>query len=303
MTALIDHVDRYLRLRRALGYQLRDHERLLGSFVTFVEDRGTSTLTTADTLDWAAGAASAGELGRRISVVRGFASYLAAFDETTEVPPARIGPSSFVRRTPYLFGDEEVVALREEASKLRPASFAETMTTLIGLLAATGLRPGEAYRLDRGDVDTSSLRLVVRDTKWDRSRLLPLHHTTVEALQSYASTRRSSPGEVAFFFGRSGGRLTSADAAHAFRGLCIAAGVSAPPGRRAPRLYDFRHSFAVAALRDWHRGGLDVEALLPVLSAYLGHLAPANTYWYFEAAPELLEAVTARGASVIGERR
>ena len=241
MTALIDHVDRYLRLRRALGYQLRDHERLLGSFVTFVEDRGTSTLTTANTLDWAAGAASAGELGRRISVVRGFASYLAAFDEATEVPPARIRPSSFVRRTPYLFGDEEVVALREEASKLRPASFAETMTTLIGLLAATGLRPGEAYRLDRGDVDTSSLRLVVRDTKWDRSRLVPLHHTTVEALQSYTNTRRSSPGEVAFFFGRSGGRLTSADAASAFRGLCIAAGVSAPPGRRAPRLYDFRH--------------------------------------------------------------
>lgn len=304
MTALVDHVDRYLRLRRALGYQLRDHEGLLVSFVAFVEERGMTTVTTAAALDWASRASSAGGVGRRLSVVRGFAAYLVAFDDATEVPPERIGPSTFVRRTPYLFSDEEIAALLEAASlELRPESFGDTMATLIGLLSATGLRPGEAYRLDRGDVDIASRRLVVRDTKWERSRLVPTHDTTAEALSRYASSRHSSAGEAGFFVGRSGARLTSKVAVHAFRRLCTAAGVAAPAGRRAPRLYDFRHRFAVVTLRDWHRAGLDVEALLPVLSAYLGHLAPANTYWYFEAAPELLAAVADRGASSLGARR
>ena len=303
MTALPDHVDRYLQLRRALGYQLRDHERLLASFVTFLEEEGLTTLSVAAALDWAGRGASVGDLGRRLSVVRGFASYLVAFDESTEVPPPRIAPSGWARRTPYLFSDEEVAALRDAASELRPIAFGETMATLLGLLAATGLRPGEAYRLEGDDVDLASSRLVVRDTKWDRSRVVPLHATTVEALLGYSSTSRSSSGEAAFFLGRSGGPLSSAEAARTFRRLCEASGISAPSGRRAPRLYDFRHRFAVATLRDWHRAGLEVESLLPVLSAYLGHLVPANTYWYFEAAPELLEAVASRGASSIGARR
>ena len=303
MTALSDHVDRYLQLRRALGYRLRDHERLLASFVIFLEEEGLTTLSVAAALDWAGRGASVGDLGRRLSVVRGFASYLVAFDESTEVPPARIAPSGWARRTPYLFSDEEVADLRDAASELRPVAFGETMATLLGLLAATGLRPGEAYRLEGDDVDLASSRLVVRDTKWDRSRVVPLHETTVEALGDYASTRRSASGEAGFFLGRSGGPLSSAEAARTFRRLCASSDISAPSGRRAPRLYDFRHRFAVATLRDWHRAGLEVESLLPVLSAYLGHLAPANTYWYFEAAPELLEAVASRAASSIGARR
>lgn len=302
MTALMDHVDRYLTLRRALGYQLRDHEPLLASFVSFVEAKGMSTVSTAAALDWAFGATSTGGVARCLSVVRGFASYLVAFDESTEVPPERIGPSGFVRRTPYLFSDGEVAALREATSELRPAPFAATMATLIGLLSATGLRPGEAYRLDRGDVDIPARRLVVRDTKWDRSRLVPFHDTTAEALLAYASSQESSTDNEAFFVGRSG-RITSKEAVHAFRHLCTTAGVVAPTGRRAPRLYDFRHRFAVVTLRDWHRAGLEIEPLLPVLSAYLGHLAPANTYWYFEAAPELLDAVANRGAHTLGARR
>jgi integrase/recombinase XerD len=179
------------------------------------------------------------------------------------------------------------------------------MATFLGLLAATGIRPGEAYRLNRSHVDLEAGELAVLNSKFDKSRVLPLHRTTVAALRRYARWRDGVvlADEPAFFLdpwaeARIGSRETSA----AFRDLLAELAIAAPAGRRAPRLYDLRHSFAVQTLIDWHRAGIDVQRRLPVLSAYLGHLVPANTYWYLEAAPELLALVARRVAPSFEEQ-
>lgn len=162
------------------------------------------------------------------------------------------------------------------------------------------MRPGEAYRLDCDQVDLVAGELAVTSSKFAKSRVLPLHPTTVEALRDYRARRDlvARPGEVAMFLSRAGRRrVASAQAAATFRSLLVATAIEAPPGRRPPRLYDLRHSFAVHTLIDWHQAGVDVQARLPVLSAYLGHLVPANTYWYLEAAPELMAVVAGRLAA------
>jgi len=297
MTYLSEHLSRYLALRRALGYQLNEHGRLLPSFVSYLEKAGEQTMTVKAAQAWAneTGPASASRL---MSVVRGFAMYMSAFDEATEIPPSRIAPAETNRKRPYLFTDEQVGALLEAARSLSPKPWAATMATLIGLLAATGIRPGEAYRLDRADVDLGTGELSVLNSKFGRSRILPLHSTTVKALRRYSTERdRARPTERAFFLTRRGLRIKDGQASTAFRELLVAASITAPVGWRQPRLYDFRHRFAVNTLVDWHRRGVDVQRQLPVLSAYLGHLVPGNTYWYFEAAPELLGVVGGRMSS------
>jgi integrase len=175
------------------------------------------------------------------------------------------------------------------------------MATLIGLLVSMGLRPGEAYRLRRDDVDLERGELAVLNSKFGKSRLLPLHPSSVEALGCYAARRDKAAerGEGAFLIGRSGRRIAHDQAGESFRSLLATADIVAPAGRRAPRLYDLRHGFAVQTLIDWHTAGVDVQRQLPLLSAFLGHLVPANTFWYLEAAPELLAIVAARVGAML----
>lgn len=251
-------------------------------------------------LAWASLAEGQATIARRLSVVRGFATYLVGFDPATEIPPRRLAPSGVHRLVPYLFSKGQIRALLEAARCLGPESWGATLSTFVGLLAATGLRPGEAYRLDRAQVDLTGGQLAVVNSKLDKSRLLPLHPSTVAALRRYGRRRdQTAPAsQTAFFLDRTGrGRLQSSQAALAFRDLLAGTAIWAPPGRRPPRLYDLRHSFAVHTLIDWHRAGLDVQRKLPALSAYLGHLVPANTYWYLEASPELLGLVARRLAA------
>jgi integrase len=289
MSTLDERLDSHLALRRALGYQLREHEKILGAFVAHLVSRSERVVTVLSTRDFAATAPSAAATHQRVSMVRGFAQYLSAFEPATEIPPPGCCPAAGERRSPYLYSPEELAALLGAARALRPAPWGASMATLIGLLASCGLRPGEAYRLDRVDVDLERGRLVVLNSKLGKSRLLPLHESCVRALGDYAAIRDELDGdEPAFLLNRSGHRITSAQADRTFGRLLRVCSISAAPGRRAPRLYDLRHGFAVQTLIDWHRAGAGVQRELPVLSAYLGHLVPANTYWYLEAAPELL---------------
>jgi integrase len=212
-------------------------------------------------------------------------------DERNEVVPTEIVPSRPSRATPFLYTDEQVKTLMQAArglpSPIRQASF----QTIVGLLWATGMRIGEALKLDTADVDLAHGILTVRETKFGKSRELPIHETTASALHAYAKCRVRlcrQAGVPAFFLSAAGTRILYCNFHLGFQELVRAAGIERRSASCRPRPHDLRHSFAVRTLIGWYRDGRDVQAMLPRLSTYMGHVNPANTYWYLSAAPELL---------------
>jgi len=310
MSAFADHAQQYLSLRRALGHKLDEAHRLLPRYVAYLDAGGAETVTVALALGWATEPPGGGPpstvWGRRMAVTRGFARHLSAFDSRTEVPPlGLLAPTTTHRAVPYLYSDAETAALMCAARLLRCPLRAATYETLIGLLAVTGMRIGEAIRLDRDDVDWDDESLVVRDTKFGKSRRLPLHPSTIDALAAYAGVRdRRCPAatEPAFLLTRAGTRIIYTDALAVFHTLLERAGVERGAPRR-PRPHDYRHSFAVATLLEWYRDGGDVAVRMPWLSTYLGHSSPISTYWYLSAAPELMGLAAARLQEPLEGRR
>ena len=305
MSVLRHHAEDYLQVRRTLGYKLRGEGLLLANFVGYLERAGASTVTTRAAVQWSrlATAASPAYLARRMRVARGFARYLAAFDPSTEVPPADLFPCSKYRPTPYIYTEAETLALMAAARSLQPPLRAATYEALIGLLAATGLRISEATALDRDDVHWRGSSLVVRESKYNKSREVLLHNSTLAALRRYAVTRdRLCPRPLApsFFVSTRGTRLLHVTVYPGFRALVRQAGLGDISGPSRPKLHSFRHSFAVYTLRDWLADGGDVAARLPALSTYLGHGEPKATYWYFTAVPELLALAAGRLEAAFG---
>ncbi len=301
MSALRVRAEEYLAMRRALGFKLESHGPRLMSFVGFCEDRGVGTVTTDLAVEWATSTArgSGHEVyqARRLDVVRIFARHLQPLEPATEVPPEDVLDRRQWRVPPYLYSPQEVTALMSAAGTLRPALRAVTWRTLIGLLAVTGMRQGEACRLGRDDVDLNGEAITIEDTKFGKSRMVFLHPTAAAALRIYARARDEVfPGAASgtFLVNSLGRPLDSRNTSKTFAGLVTAAGITAPPGQRAPRLHDLRHVFTVATLLDWYRDGGDVQARLPVLSTWLGHIDPKSTYWYLSAVPELLALAAAR---------
>jgi integrase/recombinase XerD len=296
----------YLTLRRKLGYTLKETEWLLTSFVAWLEEHGETHITTAQALAWATRPAGADRRWhqRRLGVARGFARHLAAICPQTEVPPAGLLPAVCTRTTPYLYSRADITALLAAAAALSPPLRAATYQTLIGLLAVTGMRIGEAIALEGADVGDKALLLTIRKAKPGSARTIPLHPTTVEALGRYARLRDEQfpdPRTPAFFASTRGTRLAYSDANKTFRALTQAAGLEGRSGQRRPRAHDLRHSFAVATLLRWQQAGADVDARLPLLSAMLGHADPASTYWYLQAAPELLAIAARRLQQILAE--
>jgi integrase/recombinase XerD len=297
MTVLSEHLSRYLQLRRALGYGYQHHDRLLGDFVSYLETSDHTTVTVDTALGWASDTTTDRSSATRLTAVRGFARYLAAFDERTQIPPTGLIRENHVRPTPYIYSPCEITALITAAKKLTPPRWAATMATVIGLMATTGLRPGEVYRLARSHVDFADAQLRVMHSKHGKSRQIPLHPTTVSALRRYARMRDrafAEPTSDGFFLTPEGADLRSELVTDTFARLLNAVPIHTPDGRRPPRLGDVRHTFAVSTLLSWHQAGVDVQRHLPVLSAFLGHNAPAATFWYLEATPELMALAAAR---------
>jgi integrase len=303
------HAEQYLAMRRALGFKLDAFGRRLLSFVSYLEARGQRVLTVEAAVAWAIDTprnASREHWSERLMVVRKFARHLAALDPATEIPAADVLRNRRQRVTPHLFTPAQITALLDATDALRPTLRASTYRTLIGLLTVTGLRDGEACRLDRADVDLVDGMLTVRDSKFGKDRQVPLHDTTVEALRLYGQLRDELcpwPKTPAFFVSTRGTRLTPTHISKVFASLRDAAGVTAPPGQRPPRPHDLRHSFAVTTLLDWYRDGIDVAARLPQLSTYLGHVDPKSTYWYLTGAPELLALAANRIEHTFGGRQ
>jgi len=226
----------------------------------------------------------------RLGLVRCFARYVRTLDPRTEIPPVDLLPHTRTKPKTYLYSDQDVRALLDAAREIRYPFKALTLSTLLGLLAVTGMRVSEAIGLDRGDVDREESILTVRDTKFGKSREVAIHPTTLDALERYVTQRdrRFPRGPApAFFVSLTGNRLIYQNVHAAFYRLVDHAGLSDRKPHR-PRIHDLRHSFALWTLRDWYREGADVERRLSLLSTYLGHVDPSTTYWYLTAAPELL---------------
>lgn len=299
MSALWEAAETYLKLRRSLGHDLAEAHCLLPRFVAYLDSMGASTVTIEAALAWAQppNCNPAGSAGpRRIAVARGFARHMAGIDPRTEVPPAGLIPRRRSWRAPFLYSPADVAALMAGARSIRARLAAATHETVIGLLAATGMRVGEALRLDRGDVDWTEGVLAVRESKFRKSRRVPVAASTLAALKAYAGVRdqlRMHPVAPSFFVSLRGTRPGYEVVDQVFRRLCDGAGVGVG-SPTPPRVHDLRHTFAVNTLLGWYRSGEDVEARLPWLSTYLGHRDPRSTYWYLSAAPELLALAAGR---------
>lgn len=289
----------YLALRRALGYRMARPEKLLGQFLGYLDQIGAEVVTVEAALDWARLPAGGGSnwWAYRLSAVRGFATYLHTLDQAHEIPAPELLPQRPHRASPYLYSDADITALIAATSTLRTRLRQATFATLIGLLAVTGIRVGEAIALDRGDIDLTLGRLVVRSGKFGKTRQLALHPSTVDALRSYQRLRdRSAPttGTAALFVSLAGTRLLYCNVHHAFHRLVRLAGLTPRSSSCRPRIHDLRHSFAVRSMLDAYAAGEDGQTRLTLLSTWLGHVHPASTYWYLSASPELMTVAAQR---------
>jgi integrase/recombinase XerD len=293
----------YRMTRRAMGYKFAYQGQMVGQFADYLDDAGAEHVTIAHAVSWATQPVGAAPVwwAVRLSTARGFARYLTAFDPRTEVPPVGLLPEPSHRAVPYIYSDGDITKVVSAAGRLRPEHRSDTYQTLIRLIAVTGMRVGEVVRLDRDDVDLSGGVLTIRDSKFGKSRQNPVHQTTVEALSAYAhrrDERRPNAKSPSFFTSSIGTRLLRDNVSTVFPRLVREAGLESANRIRPPRLHDLRHTFAVRCLVSWYQQDLDVEQRLPLLSTWMGHTSPRDTYWYLSGVPELLELVAERIDSI-----
>ena len=301
------HLQTYLALRRAIGFTMQREAHLLQDFVEHLERRGDDAPVAQVAVEWAS-ASTESQHARRLSIVRAFLTMVRAAEPDVDVPGAGLVRTS-KRPTPRILAPHEVLALMEAARSLGPrdALRPHTVATVIGLLASCGLRGGEAIRLDIDHVDLVGTPpcLEIQNTKFRKSRLVPLHPTTAAALQAYAKQRRvlGYGGFCsAFFVSEHGARLNYHVLARTFVQLARRLGLRGPAGTPGVSLHKLRHSFAVGRLAAWAQQGVVVRDRLPALAVYLGHVSPQNTYWYLTATPPVLEPAAARFEAFVDEK-
>lgn len=301
MSELQQALEEYLAMRRVCGFELRSDGILLPHFVRFAQKQGADFITIDLALRWARQPAHAqpAQWANRLGMVRRFATYRSAADPRTEIPPKGLLPYSYRRQAPYLYSDLDIERLLQAAQELpsKTALRAATYTTFLGLLCVTGLRMSEAIKLDGEDVDLRQGLLTVRRTKFGKSRFVPLHGSTRQALQAYQEQRRQiypHPKTPSFFLSEQGRRLCASTVRWTFAELSRQAGLRGSEQRHGPRLHDLRHRFAIQTILRWYQTGADVQKELPKLATYLGHTHVYHTYWYITAIPELLHYASSR---------
>lgn len=305
--SLLAEQHRYLSIRRRLGADLITDERILRRFTAFADKNGAEYVDTKLIMRWLESlpAASAGTRGARFRVARQFALWLHGMDPRHEVPPQGLVPAHVQRVHPHIYSNAEIIAIIEHARTLSSIYGMRGLTcsTLFGLIAVTGLRINEALRLDQSDLDTETGVLRVRFGKLGKERMLPLDRTVVQQLERYGRERDRLLGRSseAMFVTCDGHRLGDCCARYNFALVCQQIGLRPKQNRKrhgcGPRIHDLRHTFAVRTMLNWYRSGQDVRREMIKLTTWLGHESPANTYWYLEAVPELLELASARVTS------
>lgn len=286
---MMSRVRSYLEQRRRLGFKLLNEGSLLENFARFADRSGhRCPLTKELAIRWAALSKGSDQLwrARRLEVVRTFAKYLIVSEPQTQIPPRHVFGPAHRRSDPYIYSPEEVRELMRRSKRLSGPLRGQTYSTLIGLLACTGLRISEALRLTIEDVDLDEGVLRVRESKYRRTRLVPLHSTAIAPLRDYAIRRlRIAPLATVFFPSNEGTELARRNVDHTFSRLRFGIGTER---HRLPRLYDLRHTFVCRVLLRWENSARGAAGRVGILSRYLGHAHVTDTYWYLSAMPELM---------------
>ena len=290
----------YLRIREALGMNVGSDSRVLENFIDFAGEECRNGLTSKVVFNWLdiTTKQHLGNAAGRITPVRQFLLHLSASFPDTQIPEPYL-LSSLKRPTPFVFSRDEIDRLVEGATDLAPGTlFSLVVRTVIGLLSAAGLRASEALNLDRADIALQDEQgvLLIRESKFHKSRIVPLHPSTVRHLAAYVTVRDGLQNRVqtnALFLSRQGKRLSYESLRQSFHAIVDRAGIRPRNGSRKPTLHSLRHSFVVGRLRSWHEQGVDVEGRLVHLATYLGHVGISESYWYMTATPELLSAAAA----------
>jgi len=299
-------VSDYLRVRRSLGYKLEYTERLLFGFVDYLQEHGATAATVEHALGFALAPSTASPRWHalRLSAVRCFARWAQLQDPSIEVPSPRLLPARVTRAAPYIYSDAEIAALLDATDHLRPPIRAVTLHTLIAVMAATGIRTGEALGLDITDFDQQASTLTVTG-KYGKTRRLPLDPSVRDGLTDYLRQRLQlmpSATDPALLITSRGTRLKPQSVHPVFRALTERAGLTDASSACRPRLHDLRHRFAVLTMLHAYRSGQDPAAVLPVLATWLGHADPGDTYWYLTGTAELLQAAMHRLDAVPPQR-
>jgi integrase/recombinase XerD len=302
--SLSQHLQRYLSVRRSLGYDLSTSGRVLKQFVSFLDTQNEHYVTAELFLQWkqAFGAASQSTWAHRLSMVRQFALWLHSLDAAHQVPPQSLIPSRYRRKSPYIYSQEDIRRIVEEAAHLPSQNGLRAITypAFFGLVSVTGLRISEAIALQVGDVDLENGIINVRQGKNGRQRLLPLTECTNTYLNEYTRKRNRllAHSAEAFFVSDEGLPLTDCTVRYNFAQVCQRIGLRAAQRFHrhgvGPRVHDLRHTFAVRVLINWYKQGKDINEELLKLVNYLGHQNLKHTYWYLEAIPELLALASQR---------
>jgi integrase len=297
-----ERVKEYINTRHKLGFQMKIEASELLRFANYIDRKGyKETLTTAKAIEWASSSKKASRFSwaRRLEIVRCFAKYYYAFDPKTEIPPKHILGPTHRRNAPYIYSIQEIkkilaasLQLHSTQSKLRPVTY----SYLFGLLACSGLRISEAIHLNDADIDFTNSILTIRETKFFKSRYVPLHSTAVDALREYIAIRNkkiSCLGD-AFFVLDDGSPVTTRKADYAFKIIRKKLWPNKLYKSRRPRIYDLRHTFVCNRLLTWYKEGKNINQVIPFLSTYIGHVKVSDTYWYITGTPELMSIATKR---------
>jgi integrase len=293
---MMDAVKAYLSLRRATGFEMANAECLLDSFAHFAAERKETRIRTQTAIDWAVQGPSVAQRDERLKTVCRFARYVRVEDDGHELPPANHFGYRKRRRVPYIYSASEIDRLIEATDQLGPAGTlrSQTYAALLSLLVATGLRISEALALRFADITADGL--LIRETKFRKTRLVPLHDTAVAGLERYVGCRRRAGSDNDHVFVGSRGRPLQYQAVQStFKTLLGTADLWPAPNGRRPRLHDLRHTFAVRALQASPAGRRRIGQHMVALATYLGHVNIYATYWYLEATADLLRDIADTG--------
>ena len=301
MRSMCQAIADYMALRRSLGFKLREYGDCLLEFAAFLRKHGASSVTSKLAVEYATRRQQEQPVSwsRRLIIIRGFARYRLAADPNTEIPPVGLLRFRSRRARPYLYSRHDIHRLLAAALKIQSPHALQPRTyhCLFGLLAVSGLRLGEAIHLRPQDVDWSAGVLTIQGAKFGKTRLVPLHPTTLAVLADYAQRRdKTFAGHSlpSFFVTSQGTKLEKTNLSRIFRELSRQIGIRKPGVRHGPRLHDFRHGFAIQTLLRWYQNEEDVDRRMPVLATYLGHGNVSGTYWYLGSTPALIAAATKR---------
>lgn len=301
MKKLFKAVQEYLCMRHQLGFKLDTAKYVLNGFAAYAQRKKASHITNELALEFATQNRNSSPFRSavKLGIIRRFALHLRTMDPHTEVPAPDLLPYSYHRRSPYIYSNSDIIKLLNACINLPTSNplRSQTYYTLFGLIAITGMRIGEALALDCESVDLTLGIITIRESKFRKSRKIPIHTSTIKRLAEYAKDREHCYGKQKspyFFVNNLGDGLEESSVCKVFIKACVAAGLRKKGQSGGPRIIDLRHSFAVRTLIRCYKEGLNADSIIPTLSTYLGHENPVNTYWYLTATPELLSLINTR---------